>query len=73
MNNHIDRIMHHKYLGEDGFGNWLSDLKDVIEADGYEENEFEVFSDHWYPYYTTSMPPQEAWHKITKQGKFHNG
>lgn len=55
------------------FNDWIEALKVVIENDGYEENEFEVFADHWRPYYKDGYTPTSAWHKVTKQGIFHNG
>ncbi len=64
MSEHMDRIMHHKYLGEEGFNNWILDLRAVIEEDGYEENEFQIYTDLWHPYYTKAIPPREAWYSI---------
>lgn len=47
------------------FRDWIRTLdEDVIQGEfGYEENEFDVFPDHWRPLFDEGLTPRQAWQR----------
>lgn len=47
------------------FDEWIRKLdEDVIQGEfGYEEGEFSVYPDHWWPLYDKGLTPRQAWQR----------
>ncbi len=47
------------------FGQWITSLNlDVVQDEyGYEEGEFTVFPEHWFPLWKEGLTPQQAFRR----------